>query len=56
MSEVQRNQVEEIDDEENFANPETAADPEHDEAKSQKVMLSATSALSMRLLLSNSQR
>lgn len=39
MAEVEERQVEEVDDEEEFALPEMAPDPKHDEAEGQEIML-----------------
>ena len=43
MAEVERGQVEQVDDEEQFANPEPTTNPEHDEAEDQEVVLTFTS-------------
>lgn len=39
MSEVERHQVEQIDDEEQFSQPKSTPDPEHNEAEDEKVVL-----------------
>lgn len=40
VSEVKGCEIEEVDDKQEFSRPEMAADPEHDKAESQKVILS----------------
>lgn len=41
MSKVERGQVKEVDDEHQFSQPEPTADPEHDMAKDEEIILTA---------------
>jgi len=39
MAEVERGEVEEVDDEQQLSKPESTSDPEHDKAEDEKIVL-----------------